>query len=334
MQAIICDQPGVLRLIERPAPSRGAGEVLVRIRRVGICGTDMHIFAGRHPYLEYPRVMGHELSGEVAEADSGFSAGQPVYINPYIACQACHACRRGRPNCCSAIQVLGVHRDGGLCEFLSVPARNVFAADGITLDQAAMIEFLAIGAHAVRRSESTAADRVLVVGTGPIGLGVAFFAQARGSAVTVLDMRQDRLDFCTAALGIASTVLADPAAEQRLAEITGGDFFDVVIDATGNAASMERGFAFVAHTGTYVFVSVVKDRIGFAGPEFHKREMRILGSRNALAEDFDTAVHAIRSGALPTGALNTHRGRLADLADDLPRWIRPETGVVKALVEV
>ncbi len=166
MRAVSCTAPGDLVVVERDAPRPAADEVLVRIRRVGICGTDMHIFQGKHPFLEYPRVMGHELSGEVVSAPVGspLSQGERVYINPYIACGTCHACRKGRPNCCMRIGVLGVHRDGGLAEFLALPARNVFSAEAIGLDEAAMVEFLAIGAHGVRRAEIQPGDRVLVVG--------------------------------------------------------------------------------------------------------------------------------------------------------------------------
>ena len=335
MRAVICNRPGELALIERPRPKPNAGEVLVRIRRVGICGTDMHIFAGAHPFLEYPRVMGHELSGEIAEAgSSSLRPEQPVYINPYLSCGACHACVRGKPNCCMNIRVLGVHMDGGLCEYLAVPEGNVFPADGVTLDQAAMIEFLAIGAHAVRRSGVGPQDRVLVIGGGPIGIGVILAAKGRGCDPVVLDMREDRLAFCRTALGVADVVQAGGDAPAALSALTGGDFFDVVIDATGNAASIEHGFGLVAHGGSYVLVSVVKDTISFADPEFHKREMRLIGSRNALAEDFNEALSGIRDGRIPTAALNTHRGSLEDLPRLLPEWLLPQAGVVKAIVEL
>ena len=230
------------------------------------------------------------------------------------------------------IRVLGVHVDGGLCEVLAVPEGNVFAADGITLDQAAMVEFLAIGAHAVRRGGIGPEDRVLVVGAGPIGLGVVLSAIGRGTSPVVLDMRADRLAFCRDTLGLVETLTVAEAG--RLAELTHGDFFDVVVDATGNAASIEAGFAYVAHGGRYVLVSVVRDTISFADPEFHKREMVLVGSRNALPEDFAEAVDGLRAGRIPGAALNTHRGPLAELPTLLPEWMRPEAAVVKAIVEV
>ena len=232
------------------------------------------------------------------------------------------------------IRVLGVQIDGGLCDYLAVPESNVFAAEGVSLDQAAMVEFLAIGAHAVRRSGAGGGDRVLVVGAGPIGLGGVASITRLGVDPAVIDLRVDRLDFCRTHFQVSRTVLAGADAATALSDLTGGDFFDVVIDATGNAASMDQGFDFVAHGGAYVLVSVVKDTISFADPEFHKREMALLGSRNALAADFAEALDGLRKGRIPSAALNTHRGPLDALPELLPGWILPGTGVVKAIVEL
>jgi 2-desacetyl-2-hydroxyethyl bacteriochlorophyllide A dehydrogenase len=336
MLAITCETPGILRADQKPKPVPGQGEVLVRIKRVGVCGTDLHIFSGNQPYLSYPRVMGHELSGLVEEAPAGstLSPGDPVYIVPYMSCGHCHACRQGKTNCCRNIQVLGVHRDGGMTEYLSLPQQFVHKAEGISLDQAAMIEFLAIGAHAVRRARIGAGQRALVVGAGPIGIAAAIFAGLQGAAVTMLDTRDDRLAFCQNHLGISATVRVAPDDTERLSALTDGDFFDVVFDATGNPKAMERGFRFVAHGGTYVLVSIVAGDITFSDPEFHKRETSLLGSRNATGEDFETVMAAMRSGQIPTDALNTHRMTLADLPARFPSLLDPAAGVVKAIVEV
>jgi threonine dehydrogenase-like Zn-dependent dehydrogenase len=245
------------------------------------------------------------------------------------------------------IQVLGVHRDGAFAEYLSLPRAFVHRAEGVTLDQAAMLEFLAIGAHAVRRAELGAEPgrRVLVVGMGPIGMAVALFARLRGATVTALDTRPERLELGSRHLALASTVLigggragADANAEidadvTELARLTGGDFFDVVFDATGNARAMERGFRFVAHGGTYVLVSIVRDSITFSDPEFHKRETTLLGSRNATLEDFETVLTAMRAGLIPDRALNTHRLRLSEVAADFSKLLDPTAGVVKALID-
>lgn len=336
MLTVTCEKPGLLTAREVQKPARGEGEVLVRIRRVGVCGTDLHIFTGNQPYLSYPRVMGHELSGTVEEAPAGsdFAPGDPVYIIPYISCGECHACRQGKTNCCSGIRVLGVHRDGGMAEYLSVPAQFVCSATGISLDQAAMIEFLAIGAHAVRRGNAAPGQNVLVVGAGPIGMAVAIFAGLRGATVTVIDGREDRLAFCARHLKVAATVLLGPDDRDELSRITNGDFFDIVFDATGSPKAMERGFQFVAHGGSYVLVSIVAADIAFNDPEFHKRETTLLGSRNATPEDFATVMAAMRAGDVPSEALNTHRMTLAEVPTRFAGLLEPAAGVVKAIVEV
>jgi threonine dehydrogenase-like Zn-dependent dehydrogenase len=225
MKAIVCEEPGRLALLERPDPKVGEGEVLVRIRRAGVCGTDFHIFRGKQPFLTYPRVIGHELAGEVVEAfpGSAVTPGQTVAIIPYLSCMRCVTCRRGKTNCCQSIRVLGVHVDGGLCDLLAVPERNVVPVGDLSVDQAAMIEFLAISAHGVRRGAPGTGDRVLVVGAGPIGMAAVIFAKSRGATVTATDVRPDRLAFCHGKLGADKTVEAGTAAREELERITGGD---------------------------------------------------------------------------------------------------------------
>ncbi len=319
MRALLCVKPGELEVVERPRPAPGPGEVLVRIRRAGVCGTDLHIYEGSHPFLEYPRVIGHELSGEIVETGAGctIAVGQKVFLIPYLSCGDCVACRRGKTNCCQRIAVLGVHIDGGMADYVCVPEGNVAAADGLTLDQAAMVEFLAIGAHAIRRANPQKTDRILVVGAGPIGIGCMIFAKLRGGSVTALDMREDRLAFCRDTLKVDHTVAAGADTLETLSQLTGGDLFDIVIDASGKAAAMMAGFDYVAHGGTYVLVSVVLDAISFADPKFHAREMSLLGSRNATREDFLVVYKAMREGLVPCDALATHRASLEEVARPL-----------------
>lgn len=336
MLTIVCETPGTLLAREEPKPQRGEGDVLLRVRRIGVCGTDLHIFSGNQPYLAYPRVMGHELAGTVEEAPEGSALhpGDQAYVIPYLSCGECHACRQGKTNCCSRIQVLGVHRDGGMTEYLSLPERFVRKAESITLDQAAMVEFLAIGAHAVRRGAVMDGQNVLVVGAGPIGIAVAIFARLRGARVTMLDTREDRLSFASAHLGIHEAVHAGEDDHARLSAITGGDFFDVVFDATGSPKAMERGFGFVAHGGAYVLVSIVASDIRFNDPEFHKRETTLLGSRNATPEDFETVVDALRAGQVPSDALLTHSMNLDEVPERFAGLLDPAAGVIKAMVRI
>lgn len=335
MNVLVCEKPERLALARVPIPTRGEDEILIRVRRVGICGTDMHIVRGTQPFLSYPRVMGHELAGEVVESPSRSTMrqGDPVFVMPYLSCGHCAPCRKGLTNCCQNIQVLGVHRDGALAEYLAVPQRFVFKTEGISLDEAAMAEFLAIGAHAVRRAAIKPGESALVVGAGPIGMAAALFARLDGARVCVVDSRADRIEFCKKHLGAQDAVLVSGSLKENLTEISGGDLFDVAFDATGNAAAMSAGFDYVAHGGRYVFLSIVSDRISFSDPDFHRREMTLMASRNATLTDFERVLHAMREGQVPTGALNTHRTRLDQLAEVLPTWMQPQTGVIKGIVE-
>ena len=336
MQTLVCSEPGRLHIEDRPIPVVGPDEVLVRVRRVGICGTDYHIYEGNQPFLSYPRVMGHELAVEVVANDTGQGprAGQICVVNPYLSCGRCHACLRGLPNCCMNIAVLGVHRDGGMTEFLSLPRRNLIAGEGLNVDECAMVEFLAIGAHAVRRANLGMGDRALVVGAGPIGLGVALFAGLCGSEVTIVDREPDRLKAARQLCAPANLVAASETSDEALSDLTEGAGFDAVFDATGSRAAIEHGFGYAAHGARYVLVSVVQGNISFTDADFHRRELTVLGSRNATSEDFQRVIDAIRKGKADWREWITQRTTLSGAVADLPRWARDKSGLIKAVIEV
>ena len=336
MRAVVCSSPHAIAIEQRPMALRASGEVLVQINRAGVCGTDYHIYEGLHPFLKYPRVIGHELSATVWETDfkSNFDVGQSVVVNPYIACGLCHACKSDKPNCCMNIAVLGVHRDGGMCEFISLPPGNLIPAGSMSLDEAASVEFLAIGAHAVRRSGIGQSQNALVVGAGPIGIGVAIFAQVAGAKVTLIDRDVARLELASSVVGIQSRYAADESVSQSLNDYSNGDGFDFVFDATGNRSSMEQSFSYVAHGGSYVLVGLVKDDVKFSDPEFHKREMTLKASRNATNTDFEHVIASIKSGVVPISKLLTHRTSLEHVSADLPRWSSNKEGLIKAIVEI
>ena len=325
-----CVEPGIFALVEHAMlVSAPAGWVLIDIGAVGLCGTDFHIFEGKHPYLEYPRVIGHELGGTVAQSAPGWDQGQRVVINPYFSCGTCRACRRGKPNCCTAISVLGVHRDGGMCARIAVPEGNLYKAEGLSMHQAAMVEFLAIGAHAVRRSELLEGDRVLVTGAGPIGLGTALFARLARAEVHLQDVSAARLQAARRGFGFESLHdISTPLLTGKLA-----DGFDVVFDATGNGAAIEAGFANVGHGGTYVLVSVVKDDIRFNDAEFHKREMRLIGSRNATEQDFQTAIDALRNGDIDSAKLEPAVLNLSELPKRFPELVKDRETLTKVIID-
>jgi 2-desacetyl-2-hydroxyethyl bacteriochlorophyllide A dehydrogenase len=336
MRAVICTEPGRLERVERAWPEPAAGMVAVDVKAVGICGTDFHIYKGVHPFLEYPRVMGHELSGIVAEGarSAALAPGTPVVINPYFSCGICIGCRKGKPNCCARLKVLGVHIDGGMCERIMVPEENLYPANGLSLRDAAMIEFLSIGAHAVRRSELVPGDRVLVVGAGPIGVGAALFGRLAGGRVTVMDVSPTRLETVADSFAFGETVAAGDTALAEIDRLTDGDRFDVVLDATGNARAMETSFDFAASGGTLVLVGVLKADITFNDPEFHRKELTLRATRNATKEDFQTVIKAVAAGHIPMDALNTHSDRLDALPEAMPAWLAADDPPLKAIVTV
>ena len=337
MEFVQCVAPGELEFATRPGPgSPPAGWALVDIAHVGICGTDFHIFDGKHPYLAYPRVMGHEVSGTIVEINgpATFSVGQDVIINPYLSCGECVACRHGKPNCCVSIQVLGVHRDGAMSEQLLVPIANLLPAGGLSLMEAATVEFLAVGAHAVRRSMAVGSGHALVIGAGPIGLGTALFARVAKQQVTVMDVSAERLAFASGRLGFLTIDASKAPILETVSERTDGAGFDIVYDATGSSSSIKSAFAYVAHGGVMVLVSVVPDEISFSDPEFHKREMMLIGSRNATRADFEHVIASISAGKIPIDQLVTHRTTLRDSPRDIAVWAHQKSGLIKAMIDV
>lgn len=337
MKRIVCEQPDQLSLQEVPEPTLNKGEALIRIRRIGICGTDLHAYKGNQPFFTYPRVLGHELAGvieEIEENKAGFNKGDQVSIIPYLHCGKCIACRNGKTNCCTDLKVFGVHIDGGMIEKLSVPVSHLIKTEGLTLDQSAVLEPLSIGAHAVRRSELRKGEYTLVIGAGPIGLGVMAFAKHLGAKVIVMDINDERLTFCKSWANVDYTINALKEPMEQLVEITNGDFPTVVFDATGNVGSMTNSFGYVAHGGKLVYVGLVKAEISFNDPEFHKHEMTLLSSRNATREDFDNVIETVKNGSIDTERYITHRTEFEQMLNHFDSWLNPETKVIKAMVEL
>jgi len=327
MKALVCVEPGRFERTERPRPLPRPGHLRIRVGHVGICGTDYHIYGGQQPFLSYPRVMGHELSGRALEpsADGRIGAGDLVVVNPYLTCGECHACAIGKPNCCERIAVLGVHTDGGMCEEIIVPEENAYPAEGLDEKAAAMVEFLAIGAHGVRRARIRPGSSALVVGAGPIGLGAAIFAAIEGADVTLRDSSAARLELAARAL---------PQARLELVGQEAPGAHDTVFDATGNIKAMNAGLDWVAHGGAYVLLSVVKGDLIFADPEFHKRETTLFASRNALKADFAHVMANIRNGRVPVDVLATHETGFDQAVTDLPLWARDRGTLIKAIIRV
>ncbi len=336
MKTLVCEQPGILQYADIPAPVAKEGETLLRIHRVGICGTDLHIYEGTQPFFSYPGILGHELAGEIVSTTApGFGIGEAVTVIPYFNCGTCIACRSGKPNCCAQLRVCGVHIDGGMAEYYTVPSCSLVHGNGLTMDELALVEPLAIGAHGVRRAGIRPGEFVLVVGAGPIGLGVMEFARLAGGKVIALDVQASRLSFCAEKLQVPYTIngTSDNVAE-KLADITSGDMPAVIIDATGSLKAINQSFHYLAHGGRYVLVGLQKEAIVFSHPEFHKREAGLYSSRNATREDFEWVMNCLQTGAVNPLTYITHRVGLEDVTEHFPGWLDPANGVIKAMVNL
>ena len=337
MLQITLDQPGQFSKSDGAEPRPAAGEALVRVRRIGVCGTDLHAFAGRQPFFSYPRILGHELGVEVVDPGSdarGLKPGDRCAVEPYLNCGRCVACRRGKPNCCTDLKVLGVHVDGGMRPFFTVPARKLHASAQLDFDQLAWVETLGIGAHAVERAQIEGADFVLVIGAGPIGLSVVQFALVTGATLAVMDVSEPRLQFCREHLGVAHTVAPGADAPEKLRAIGGGDLPTIVIDATGNAKSMAGTFELAAAGGRIVFVGLFQGDVTFNDPNFHRRELTLCASRNSRPETFRDIIRLIEAGRIDTKPWITHRFELAETPTVFPKTIAGNPAVLKAMISV
>ena len=337
MKTLVCTQPGKFEYTTGIKPELKKGQAIIKIKRIGICGTDLHAFEGTQPYFNYPRILGHELAGELVEFDEapGFEIGERVTFIPYFNCGKCIACRNGKPNCCTHMQVCGVHVDGGMVEYLSVPSSSLLHGQGLSFDELALVEPLAIGAHGVQRAGITPGEFVLVIGAGPIGLGTMEFARIAGGKVIAMDINDQRLQFCKDKLNVPYTInVLLPDVAEQLMEITNGEMPTVVIDATGNLKAINNAFQYMAHGARYVLVGLQKGDISFSHPEFHKREGTLLSSRNATRKNFEHVIAHMKSGEVNPTNYITHRVLFDQVKDEFEGWLNPANGVIKAMVEV
>lgn len=338
MNTLVLTEPGRFTRTQTEQPGApGAGDALVRIHRVGICGTDLHAFRGRQPFFEYPRILGHELGAEVIALGDGVDSvavGDHVAVEPYLNCNECLPCTRQRPNCCENLRVLGVHTDGGMRELITVPAHKLHASATLKLEQLALVETLGIGAHAVERAQVQAGEAVLVVGAGPIGLATAQFAILAGARVSLMEIDEGRRNAALGLFGISSAgdgglagVFAPSAADAHEAPTC-------VFDATGNAAAMEAAFDLPAPSGRLVLVGFQLERLSFANPDFHRRELTLLSSRNSTPAEFVRIIDLMESGRIDTTPWITHSVGYDEIVEVFPSWLEPETGVVKAMLQL
>jgi 2-desacetyl-2-hydroxyethyl bacteriochlorophyllide A dehydrogenase len=322
MQQIILRSPGMFAQLDVELPSAAPGEALVRMERVGVCGSDFHAFAGKHPAYVYPRVLGHELACTVLSAPPnafGISQGDRCAIDPYVNCGECRTCRMGRTNCCERLEVLGVHRDGGMQNLMAIPLRLLHPSTSLSLDELALVETLGIGAHAVKRCCIDRGETALVVGAGPIGLGTALFAREAEAEVTVVETNDSRRSFAQHlgwnTLSSWNEVMAD-----------------VVFDATGSASVMAESLNHVNAGGKLVFVGLTRDPVSLDDSLFHKREVTLFSSRNS-ANQFPRIIRLLEEGTITVKDWVTDRLSLAELPKAFAGLLtRPK--LIKAIVEV
>lgn len=338
MPTIVLEEPGRFVLEDTPEPTPpGPGEVLVSIRRVGICGTDLHAFEGTQPFFDYPRILGHELGVEVIATGGGathFRTGDLCAVVPYMDCGDCVPCRMGKTNCCSNLDVLGVHVDGGMRDVLTLPGGKLLRSDILSLEQLALVETLGIGAHAVDRAAVEPGETVLLIGAGPIGLSVLTFALLAGARVILLEISERRIDFCKRRYDLFEVIPGNADVKSNLHNILGGELPTAVFDATGHAGSMIRAHDYVSNGGRLVYVGITGSQITFDGPGFHRREMTLLSSRNARTVDLQRVIGHIEAGRIDTSPWITHTVGPQQMLVDFPTWLDPESGVVKAVLEL
>lgn len=337
MKTLTCTAPGAFDYQDTKKPDLQKDQAIVKVKRIGVCGTDLHAFEGTQPYFNYPRILGHELAIELVDIDGdyNFAKGELLTLLPYYSCGHCIACRKGKPNCCKTLQVCGVHCDGGMREYFSVPAANLIKGNGLSADLLALVEPFSIAAHGIRRANVQKGDRVLIVGVGPIGLALCEIAKLKGAEVIAMDVDAGRLGFAKRQLKLNHVI--NPATEdvtETLAEITNGDMPSIVIDATGNLRAINNAFSYLSHAGTFVLVGLQKNEISISHPEFHKREATLMSSRNATKEDFEFVIDAIMTKQISPQSYITNRVKFDEVKEIFPSWLDPKNGVIKAIIEM
>ncbi len=338
MKVIRLNEPGNWEQLNVDMPSEvlSSGEALLKVKKIGVCGTDLHAFKGQQPFFNYPRILGHELAVEVvAVADdvTNVSVGDKCSVEPYYNDIIGQAVRRGKTNCGEHLQVLGVHVDGGMQEYFVYPAKFLHATNSLSDDQLAMIEPLAIGCHAVDRAKIKKNDIVLVIGVGPIGLGTIQFAQLKGARVIAMDIDDAKLEQCKEITKVEDTINALGNVKEVLTAVLDGDLPTVILDATGNSTSMMNTFKYAAAGGTIVFIGLFMGDVVFHDPSFHKKELTLKASRAAMGSDFGRIIKLIEEGKIDATSFITHRMSFDEVPTEFEKLYK-QKDLIKAIIEL
>ncbi len=298
MKAFQIQSAGTATLVESPLPSPvQQDEVLLRVNLVGMCGTDLTTFRGNNSMVTFPRIPGHEVAATVVEGGS-LAPGTKVTLSPYTSCGVCPSCRRGRPNACRDNQTMGVQRDGAMTEYITAPSNRIYTAN-LSLKELALVEPLTVGAHAAARGRVTEADTVAVFGCGGIGLGAIAAAAFRGARTIAIDMDDNKLKVARKAGAKHHIHTGREDLHERLSELTGGNGPDVIIEAIGLPLTFRAAVEEVAFTGRVVYIGYAKEPVSYETRLFVQKELDILGSRNALPEDFEAVIRMLEAGNFP-----------------------------------
>lgn len=338
MKAIKITEPGKISVDEISSPTPGKGEILISLKYVGFCGSDLSTYLGKNPMVQYPRVPGHEISGVIEECGDGvpegFSKGEAVTVVPYTNCGQCPSCRRGRAYACQFNQTLGVQRDGAMQELIAVPWEKVLKAPGLSDLELAMVEPLTVGFHAVGRGRVNDSDIVMVLGCGMIGAGAIVRAALRGATVIAVDIDDHKLELAKelGAHHVINSMKED--LHEELVKLTDGDGPDVVVEAAGNPITYRAAVDEVAFTGRVICIGYAAKEVSFATKLFVQKEIDIMGSRNATAEDFRAVISYLERGTFPLDKMITRRVRPEEAADAVQAWADDPGKVMKILLEM
>jgi len=337
MKAVQLEEPGKVKVVERDRQLPGNGEVLLRMRYVGLCGSDLSTYLGKNPLVEYPRIPGHEISARIEQAGEGvppdIAMGALVTVVPYTSCGACPSCLRGRSHACQFNQTLGVQRDGALQECLCVPWQKVVKGPGLEARELAMTEPLTVGFHAIERGRVQASETVMVLGCGMIGAGAIVAAVRKGATVVAVDLDEHKLGLASllGAHHLVDSSKQDLSAE--MARITRQRGPDVVVEAAGNPQTYRTAMDQVAFTGRVVCIGYTGREVSLATRLFVQKELDILGSRNAEPEDFARVMDYLRQGTFPTESLLSRVVGPEEAGESLKAWAGNPGKIMKILVE-